>query len=417
MLKELKITNFRGFDEEVVVRFAPITVFIGKNNSGKSSIINFLLMLQQSLSQDSADFLVARGDRVDLGEFYDLKNVITKKRNLNFSLGIKENSSPRGTLSGYLHDRDIGLDAEIIHRVEADIAYNKKIPFQGKDHSISLSANGEEILSISGNISSDSRFLDFSDADEGELVNGIAESLQKTHAENSCMESIAYYLASMRHLSPTRESIKRTIDIGLSIPKKQVGKNGKYAMNHIWEIQNDDEEKYKFILEHIKSVAGIERIDFNRVGSLAECIAKNKKTGAKTNISNFGFGVSQSIPIFIQGARMAPYTTLMVEQPEAQVHPTAQLELGSFFADLWKKFQVGSVIETHSDNILLRLRHLIAKKELETGDVSIVFFDNKNNKAVIKNLEIKQDGSLEEGLPMEFFHKNIWEAMELGANT
>ena len=56
MLKELKITNFRGFDEEVVVRFAPITVFIGKNNSGKSSIINFLLMLQQSLSQDSADF-------------------------------------------------------------------------------------------------------------------------------------------------------------------------------------------------------------------------------------------------------------------------------------------------------------------------------------------------------------------------
>ena len=64
---------------------------------------------------------------------------------------------------------------------------------------------------------------------------------------------------------------------------------------------------------------------------------KIRKTGAKTNISNFGFGVSQSIPIFIQGARMAPYTTLMVEQPEAQVHPTAQLELGSFFADLWKK--------------------------------------------------------------------------------
>ena len=59
MLKELKISNFRGFDEEVVVRFAPITVFIGKNNSGKSSIIKFLLMLQQSLSQDNTDFLAA----------------------------------------------------------------------------------------------------------------------------------------------------------------------------------------------------------------------------------------------------------------------------------------------------------------------------------------------------------------------
>ena len=134
-------------------------------------------------------------------------------------------------------------------------------------------------------------------------------------------------------------------------------------------------------------------------------LQKNKKTGAKTNISNFGFGVSQSIPIFIQGARMAPYTTLMVEQRKHRyiLQPSWSWEVSLLIYG--KNFQVGSVIETHSDNILLRLRHLIAKKELETGDVSIVFFDNKNNKAVIKNLEIKQDGSLEEGLPMEFFHK------------
>ena len=144
MLKELKITNFRGFDEEVVVRFAPITVFIGKNNSGKSSIINFLLMLQQSLSQDSADFLVARGDRVDLGEFYDLKNVITKKGNLNFSLDIKENSSPRGTLSGYLHDKGIGLDAERYTESKQTLRITRKSPFKVKSTALVFLQTGRK---------------------------------------------------------------------------------------------------------------------------------------------------------------------------------------------------------------------------------------------------------------------------------
>ena len=71
---------------------------------------------------------------------------------------------------------------------------------------------------------------------------------------------------------------------------------------------------------------------------------------------------------------MEPYTTLMVEQPEAQLHPTAQLEMGGFFADLWNKRKVGSIIETHSDNILLRLRRLIAKGDLSHKDVSIAYF-------------------------------------------
>ena len=69
MLTELKLSNFRIFDDEVTVRFRPITVLIGRNSSGKSSIIKFLLMLQQS-----AEILVKsqiphalKGGRVSLG--------------------------------------------------------------------------------------------------------------------------------------------------------------------------------------------------------------------------------------------------------------------------------------------------------------------------------------------------------------
>src|SRR5204862_380083 len=87
----------------------------------------------------------------------------------------------------------------------------------------------------------------------------------------------------------------------------------------------------------------------------------------------FGFGVSQCLPIFIQGAMQYPGQLLIVEQPEAQLHPTAQLEMGSFFTDLWNEKKVPSLIETHSSNIILRLRKLVSKGELQAKDISIAF--------------------------------------------
>ena len=149
-------------------------------------------------------------------------------------------------------------------------------------------------------------------------------------------------------------------------------------------------------------------------------MAINNTTGAEVPIADFGFGVGQCLPILVQGAIMDPYTTLIVEQPEAQLHPTAQLELGEYFADLWKKRNVTSIIETHSDNILLRLRRLIAKGELAHEDVSVAYFtfDEENrNMPVIKNLDINEDGSMEAGLPMEFFGADIIEGLSLGAKT
>ncbi len=63
MLTDLWIENFRVFNEEVHLRLRPITVLIGRNSAGKSSILKFLLMLQQSLSMNEVGFLAPEGDR------------------------------------------------------------------------------------------------------------------------------------------------------------------------------------------------------------------------------------------------------------------------------------------------------------------------------------------------------------------
>ena len=200
-----------------------------------------------------------------------------------------------------------------------------------------------------------------------------------------------------------------------------VGQRGQYTLPHLQEMMVEFPERYEFIKPHLESVAGIDDIRFSRSsGYVSRALAKSKTTGAEVLIADYGFGVSQCLPIFVQGALMPRYTSLMVEQPEAQLHPTAQLEMGSYFADLWNQRKVGAIIETHSDNILLRLRRLIAKEELSHQDVSVAFFtfdDNKNNMPTIKNLDINEDGSMEPGLPMEFFGADVIEGMQLGARV
>ncbi len=89
MIKKLKLSNFRLFDDEITVRFRPITVLIGRNNAGKSSVIKFLLMLQQSRDDSAAEFLNPEGERVKLGSFENLKNSLSKKQFLNFELDVQ----------------------------------------------------------------------------------------------------------------------------------------------------------------------------------------------------------------------------------------------------------------------------------------------------------------------------------------
>ncbi|MDA8000746.1 MAG: AAA family ATPase [Alphaproteobacteria bacterium] len=417
MLKELKISNFRGFGNEIKVRFAPITILIGRNNAGKSSIIKFLLMLQQSLETGSAGFLAARGSRVNLGKFSDLRNVNSRGKYLHFSLEMEERGSASDAVRLYLDRTGKSFTGKIGYKAEANVLYKSASgSFQGKDQKIALLAEGEETLARSMKIAPDSAFLSFFDGQQKELAEkkSDAEAIIAEKAEEACIDALAYQIRSLRHILPVRErSLPHAFDVGVPAPE-DVGQDGQHALQHLRTADDLPENRGPFIRRHLEKVSGIADIKFSKpMGDLTQCSAINQMTGAEVNIADFGFGVSQCIPIVVQGAIMSPYTTLMVEQPEVQVHPSAQLEMGEFFANLWNEKKVGSVIETHSNNILLRLQLLIASEILCATDVSVVFFDIKDKMPIIENLSIEKNGSLRPGLPMEFFHQDIWEAMKL----
>ena len=440
MLTELKLSNFRIFDDDVTVRFRPITVLIGRNSSGKSSIIKFLLMLQQSAVPGQSRFLNAEGNKVSLGAFPALKNALTKKRDLTFNLSVSEaGSRVPPFITRQSKSSEIVEDSALWYRVQASVRYSRRAS-RGRAHfSLVNTSTGDRILAFNVRHLEDSSFWgyprqsaeirssslqpsdDESPESRAELLarlQRMGEEMEKRFAEVSVVDNLRYQVNSIRHLLPVRAESQRVI-LSSVPPVDDVGQGGEYALPHLQQLVSESGEGYEFIRPHLDNIAGIESIRFRTSsGYVSQAFARNKTTGADVLIADYGFGVGQCLPILVQGAIMAPQTTLMVEQPEAQLHPTAQLELGSFFADLWKQRSVGSIIETHSDNILLRLRRLIARKYLSYEDVSVAFFtfdEEKPHMPVIKNLDINEDGTMEPGLPMEFFGRNIIEGIRLGA--
>ena len=436
MLTELKLSNFRIFDDEVSVRFKPITVLIGRNSSGKSSIIKFLLMLQQSAEYGRSQFLTSEGSRVSLGAFRALRNSLTRKRNLRFELSAKSYAE-RLNYPVLKSAKDAGnIDfGTLAYKARATIAYGGRNLTGMARYSLADENSGANYIRIDDRILADSTFLGASTSNPFLSISGTGEvdqifgnpdrranlvaELARFSSEAQLQDDLRYQINSIRHLSPVRVEAQRVI-IASPPPIDDVGQEGEFALPHLQRIVEDKGERYRFLLPHLEGVAGIADVKFRTSsGYVSQAIATNKATGADAHIADFGFGVGQCLPVLVQGTIMAPQTTLMVEQPEAQLHPTAQLELGSFFADLWTQRQIGSIIETHSANILLRLRRMIAMGKLNYEDVSVAFFtlDEGRNMPIIKNLAIKEDGAMEAGLPMEFFGADIIEGLQLGARA
>ncbi|MEY8430532.1 DUF3696 domain-containing protein [Lachnospiraceae bacterium 48-42] len=125
-----------------------------------------------------------------------------------------------------------------------------------------------------------------------------------------------------------------------------------------------------------------------------------------------GFGITYVLPIIVQAlaAGMIKNSVLIVENPEAHLHPLSQSRLGKFLA-LVAVNGVQVVLETHSEHIVDGCRIQIAR-EKQCENMKIVFFEKKDNKSVCKSINIMDNGELEEW-PDGFFDQKRTDLREL----
>jgi predicted ATPase len=130
------------------------------------------------------------------------------------------------------------------------------------------------------------------------------------------------------------------------------------------------------------------------------------------DITDVGFGISQVLPVIIQGFLSHNNSLTLIEQPEIHLHPKMQADLADLFIDIvisknqkQKNLKPSKYlfIETHSEYLLKRLRRRISDGTISADNVAIYLIDPDLNDegAIIRELKVQERGHFD--WPIDFY--------------
>ncbi len=231
------------------------------------------------------------------------------------------------------------------------------------------------------------------------------------------------YLLNCIHLGPVRQNPERKFFFS-GIISAYVGEHGQYT-NEILVTNPDLVKKVNKQLSSLNLGYQVKIVQLASDSSDVKIstIRLVNDSGIDLAVTDVGYGISQVLPIIAQ-SMLAEGKTIFIEQPELHLHPAQQAELGSFFAycirpentkdanntdGAEKPLPNRFIIETHSENIILRLQKLIRKGELKKEDLAVIYFDKTAKGTEAKELRLNDDGEFIDPWPHGFFEESFKE--------
>lgn len=181
-------------------------------------------------------------------------------------------------------------------------------------------------------------------------------------------EGLASYLASSESLN---KKITYTNPQGISVESSTIDKAINEWMNHM------------NIGENIK-VKSIGKIGYDLTLEV---------NGHRRDLTAVGVGVSQSLPVIVALLACEPGDIFIVEQPELHLHPDAQADLADFLATA--RPDVCVVLETHSDNILTRIRRRVVEGKIDKENINIIFVSTEEGGNISTIIPVNDMGKLD----------------------
>ncbi|OQX14811.1 MAG: hypothetical protein BWK80_41505 [Desulfobacteraceae bacterium IS3] len=154
------------------------------------------------------------------------------------------------------------------------------------------------------------------------------------------------------------------------------------------------------------------QFEWKMLGSnLGQFVLKDTRSGLEVNLKDAGFGLSQVLPVVIQAYAAPKDSIVLIEQPEIHLHSRAQAELGDLFLKAVSDKPKKLIIETHSENLLLRIRRRMAENQLKKNpdpnimpdNIAIYFIENQNGQSIAHKIKLNDKGDFEN--PPDDFRK------------
>ena len=362
-INRIELRNFKCH-KDVGLNFGDINIFTGANAAGKSSIIQALLLAFKSWEEYEKK-------SVNANQVYGL--------NLGLPINILSENREKNIIEIVLQ---IGSCS---NRIELSL------PSEDEEDIFFRISNSEEIAEQNAcNCSLKKKNMIFLNAERQgpRIVSFIKEN--SSYSVGNIGENTAYVISEMDKL--------QKLNGGFKLPK---------------ELKSSKIERFSANCEEWLNViipdTGIQySVDMER--NLTTLRFKNK--GELYLPVSTGFGITYVFPIIVQAlaASVIENSILIVENPEAHLHPLSQSMLGKFLA-LAALSGVQLFIETHSEHIIDGCRIQMAKMK-KCEQMKIFFFEKEGNTSLIHEINVFENGELEEW-PEGFFDQKQMDLREL----
>jgi hypothetical protein len=404
---DIILENVRSFCNEHSIPLRPLTFLVGENSTGKTSFLAMLAQVHQS------EFPSTRpGFNIppfDLGTF---DSIATYKggrygRADNFSLGFVDTRGAHVRKVKATYGNFKGQPQ--LTKVSASNGNGSiSIDIDAESHVAKMrySAKGSE----AGELNIDLRHLMANDADlPAEFVVRAAYMDQVNRGSKRVLQGtppsdfieLAMLLRGHKRpvfaLAPVRTKPRRTYD-QFTDDFDPEGDHVPVVLAQVGQDEDDTEgPRIVEALDEFGKMSGLfGQISVRHLGRKPTDPFQLLVTmgGPPANLSDVGYGVSQTLPIIVQSLLAAPHGLLLLQQPEVHLHPRAQAALGSFFAQLIAKEKKELVIETHSDYLLDRVRVEVARGTVRASDVLILFFEKEYIETSVHKIELDEHGNV-----------------------
>lgn len=328
MLEEVSLANFKGF-KSTTIPLEKLTVLSGLNSSGKSTVLQSLGLLRQS---NDAGFLtegewLLNGAFVELGVGSDVLH--EDNENQELTIGFVEGGEAYSWTVAYDQQGDVLKPVGEWSDARGALPLSNRFQFLRADRVSpqTISAKSRHAVSQTGSLGA-----------KGEYA--------------------AHFLALFRD---------ETVASTLRYPGAAETTPGLLSQVNAWM-----QEFSPGVRVDVHEVSGTDfvRLSFSFGVGLHESNAYRP--------TNVGFGLAYSLPIVIACLAMKQGGLVLLENPEAHLHPRGQMAMGRLVA-LAAASGTQVIVETHSDHLLNGVRLAVKTGEIDPNSVNLHFFSRDPN--------------------------------------
>ena len=406
---KLTLENVRGFAGRHELDIKPVTLVVGENSSGKTTLLASLAAVLQT---DFPSAEVLNRAPFELGSFDTIATYRGGKygRAESFSLGWQMEGRGQHAFSARfighqgvprLDGLEIQSAAESLKGSPTSGEWSATFPVEGKPFPATLSFKNDPselrqrqftLAEIPHLFAMAARHKDFDRENLQNDKGGVARAMDVFLRLTTTLNRFRPRVTS---LAPLRTRPHRTYD-QLIEEFKPEGDHVPLVLARLLSGGLPNDDALADSVHAFGEASGLfSKLKVKRMGRHGDPFQlRVKSLGPDANLVDVGYGVSQALPIVVDSIIAPKNRIILVQQPEVHLHPRAQAALGTFFSELAKDGSKRFVIETHSDYLVDRVRMAVADGLIGAPNVNIAFLERKGLDVSIHQLSLDEKGNI-----------------------